>query len=52
VQKPDRGFSYTVDQRQIDEYSKWPMERRLQWLLLGDRLRISLHIKTKDLHDA
>jgi hypothetical protein len=52
VGKPDRGFAYTVDKKQVDDYRKWPMERRVRWLLLGNRLRKSLPQKTKDLHDA
>jgi len=27
-----KGFTYTVSQEQIDEYRKWPLDRRLKWL--------------------
>jgi hypothetical protein len=37
-----RGFSYTVSRRQIEEYRTWPVERRLRWLFLGNKLRQSL----------
>jgi hypothetical protein len=41
-----RGFKYLVDRAQIEAYRKWPLSRRLSWLLEGNRLRRSLPAKT------
>jgi hypothetical protein len=46
------GFSYWVDSRHMELYRKWPLEMRLQWLLLGNKLRKCLPERTKKLHDA
>jgi len=51
MRNPNRGFAYTVDPKQIDEYRKWPMERRLRWLLMGNRMRKLLPQETKALQD-
>ena len=37
-----KGFDYHVRQEQIDEYRTWSYERRLEWLLAGNRLRQAL----------
>ncbi len=52
--KPIRpgGFSYTVSWEQIEEYRSWPCERRLQWLMLGNRLRKSLPRKIIELQET
>ena len=47
-----KGFSYTVSREQIDEYRKWPLDRRLKWLLLGNKMRKCLPPKTIDLQEA
>jgi hypothetical protein len=47
-----KGFSHTVSQEQIDAYRTWPIERRLQWLLLGNHLRKSLPKKTIEIQEA
>ena len=46
-----KGFTYTVTQEQIDEYSRWPIERRLAWLYIGNKLRQSLPKKTREIQD-
>jgi hypothetical protein len=33
-----RGFTYSVSREQIDEYRLWPIERRLQWLFLANKM--------------
>jgi len=50
--EPKKGFSYTVRREQIDEYRKWPLDRRLKWLLLGNKMRKCLPPKTIDLQEA
>jgi hypothetical protein len=50
--EPKKGFSYTVSREQIDEYRKWPLDRRLRWLFLGNQMRKSLPPKTIDLQEA
>jgi hypothetical protein len=52
VGKQKRGFSYTVSREQIDEYRRWPIERRLQWLFLANKMRKSLPKKTIKLQEA
>ena len=47
-----KGFSYVVTREQIDEYRKWPIERRLQWLFLANKMRKSLPKKTIKLQEA
>jgi len=47
-----RGFSYTVDREQIEEYRKWPLDRRLKWLFLANKMRRFLPRKTIDLQEA
>jgi hypothetical protein len=47
-----KGFSYYVSQEQIDEYRSWPIERRLQWLFLGNKLRKLLPEKTIKIQEA
>jgi len=47
-----KGFTYYVSQEQIDEYMKWPIERRLQWLYLGNKLRRSLPRKIIEIQEA
>ncbi len=41
-----KGFSYTLSDKRILDYRTWPMERRLNWLLLGNNLRKDLPAKT------
>jgi hypothetical protein len=50
--EPKKGFSYTVSGEQIDEYRKWPLDRRLKWLFLGKKMRKCLPPKTIDLQEA
>ena len=46
-----KGFRYYVGKEQIREYSSWPMERRLQWLLMGNKLRKMLPKKTIEIQE-
>lgn len=46
-----KGFDYHVSQEQIDEYRTWSYERRLEWLLAGNRLRQSLPRRIIELQD-
>jgi len=52
MEKQKKGFAYTVSREQIDEYRKWPLDRRLQWLFLGNKMRKSLSQKTVELQEA
>ena len=36
---PQTGFSYNVSADKIKEYSRWPIEKRLEWLYEANRLR-------------
>jgi len=46
-----KGFTYVVSREQIDEYRSWPVERRLKWLFLGNRLRRSLPQRTIEIQE-
>lgn len=50
--KNNKGFSYYVSQEQINDYSTWPLERRLKWLFLANKMRRSLNSKTIEVQDA
>ncbi len=52
MEKDRKGFSYYVSQEQIEEYRSWPIERRLQWLFLANKMRRSLPQRIIDLHEA
>jgi hypothetical protein len=47
-----KGFTYYVSGEQIDEYRSWSIERRLEWLYLGNKLRKSLPRKTIEIQEA
>jgi len=51
MEEKKKGLSYYVSDEQIQEYSSWPMERRLQWLLMGNKLRKSLPKKTVEIQE-
>jgi len=46
-----KGFAYSVTREQLDRYRKWPVERRLQWLLAANKMRKSLPARTIQLQD-
>jgi hypothetical protein len=52
MEERKKGFNYFVSGEQIDEYRSWPMERRLQWLLYGNKLRKSLPKRTVEPQEA
>jgi hypothetical protein len=52
VKDNPRGFRYYVEPAQIEEYRKWPLARRLEWLLEGNRLRRILPAKTIAVQEA
>jgi hypothetical protein len=51
MEEKRKGFSYHVSDEQLKEYSSWPMERRLQWLLMGNKLRKMLPRKTIEIQE-
>ena len=40
--RPLKGFSYSLNKEQINEYMSWSPERRLRWLYQGNKLRKQL----------
>jgi len=52
IRKDGKGFAYTVSQEQIEDYSRWSIERRLQWLLFANKMRKHLPRKTIELQEA
>jgi hypothetical protein len=47
-----KGFTYTVSQEQIIEYSTWPLDRRLKWLFCANKMRRLLPRKTIEIQEA
>jgi hypothetical protein len=52
MEKDRKGFTYYVSQEQIDEYRRWPIERRLQWLFLANKMRRSLPKRIIEIQEA
>jgi len=52
MEEKRKGFTYFVSREQIDEYRSWSMERRLEWLFLGNKLRKSLPRKIIEIQEA
>lgn len=50
--KKIKGYGYFVSREQIEEYRKWPLERRLEWLFLANKMRRSLPARTIQLQEA
>jgi hypothetical protein len=50
--KGKKGFRYTANKKQINEYRKWPIERRLNWLLKANKLRKFLPPNTIKIQEA
>jgi hypothetical protein len=46
-----KGFCYTVSQEQLEEYRKWPVERRLKWLYYANKMRRELPKKTIEIQE-
>ncbi len=47
-----KGYTYIVSREQIDEYRRWPMDRRLKWLLQANKMRKLLPKKTIEIQEA
>jgi hypothetical protein len=47
-----KGFAYTVSREQINEYRKWPLDRRLKWLFYANKIRKFLPPKTIEFQEA
>jgi len=45
------GFSYSVSQDQINRYKVWSIERRLEWLFYGNKLRKYLPPRTIEIQE-
>jgi len=46
------GFTYTVSREQIDEYTRWSVDRRLRWLFQVNKMRKFLPKKTIEIQEA
>jgi len=46
------GFTYSVSKEQIDDYRKWPLDRRLKWLFYLNKMRKLLPPKTIKIQEA
>ncbi len=46
-----KGFDYFLSKETIEEYRKTPLELRLQWLYMGNQLRMGYDKKTIELQD-
>jgi len=47
-----KGFSYNLTKEQMDEYLSWPIERRLKWLFIANKMRRHLPKKTIEIQEA
>jgi hypothetical protein len=47
-----KGFTYTVSREQMDEYRKWPLDRRLKWLFQANKMRRLLPKKIIEIQEA
>jgi len=52
MEEKQKGFTYFVSKEQLDEYGKWPIARRLQWLFLANQLRKALPLDIIKVQDA
>jgi len=52
MEEQKKGFDYFVSKEQIDEYRLWPVERRLQWLFLANKMRKFLPRKIIEIQEA
>ena len=50
--KKAEGFTYHLTPEQLDEYRKWPIERRLKWLYFANKMRRFFPQKTLEIQDA
>ena len=46
-----KGFDYFLSKETIEEYRKTPLELRLQWLYMGNQLRMGYDKQTIDRQD-
>lgn len=46
-----KGFDYFLAKETIEEYSKTPLELRLQWLYMGNLLRMGYDKKIIEIQD-
>jgi hypothetical protein len=47
-----KGFTYMVSREQMDEYTQWPLDRRLKWLFYANKMRKLLPKKTIEIQEA
>ena len=52
MEEKKKGFAYFVSREQIEEYRRWPLERRLQWLFFANKMRRFLPPRTIELQNA
>ncbi len=52
MEEEKKGFTYFVSDEQLKEYGSWPVKRRLEWLLMGNKLRKLLPKKTIEIQEA
>jgi hypothetical protein len=52
MEEQKKVFAYFVSKEQIEEYSLWPIERRLKRLFLANKMRRFLPRKTIELQEA
>jgi hypothetical protein len=51
MEEQRKGFTYTVSKEQLDDYRKWPIERRLKWLYYANKMRRFLPQKTIEIQE-
>jgi hypothetical protein len=51
MEEKRKGYSYYVSDEQLKEYGSWTVERRLKWLLMGNKLRKMLPKRTIEIQE-
>lgn len=52
AKKKETGYVYHIEEKVLQEYRKKPLHLRLQWLYMGNCLRMGYNKKIKDIQDA
>jgi hypothetical protein len=52
MEQKRKGFGYVLTEDQIETYRTWPIARRLQWLYVANKMRMSLPRKTKAIQET
>ncbi|MFW6172154.1 MAG: hypothetical protein ACOC5T_00205 [Elusimicrobiota bacterium] len=46
-----KGFDYYLEEEILEDYKKKPLEKKLQWLYAGNKLRMNCSEEVKQRHE-